>query len=345
MGWKVPTTNTMSNPHGGASSGSGGPDGQPIPPTNRGGTMGGLRPSTAATAAAAAQAQLQAQLQQAQDVPVPGGSLPRDPWQTQGTDPWAAANALPPGNPPDLAQQQAQAWSGYAPPAKAALPTPAQLGITPSAGGPQRIPFTGSFVTNVGSPAVLPAPAMFPQMPLGGGPPPANPLPPGQAYPAMSATPNVLPPVGFGDIRGTAGPEQIVRAMGGVGNAARREPCPSWTDPHDSHLPGQGKTSYEDWRRLFMHWYNGERFLQSPIQMLTRTMVNAMQGKVKKILLNLGDDKLYSAGIPGDPNYPRWFGTPSTCSGQTLSQDRQRIGQGSDEEVQQLFQEEEPVHA
>ena len=53
-----------------------------------------------------------------------------------------------------------------------------------------------------------------------------------------------------------------------------------------------------------MHWYHGERFLQSPIQMLTRSTVNAMQGKVKKILLNLGDDVLFSAGIPGDPNHP-----------------------------------------
>jgi hypothetical protein len=214
----------MSNPHGGASSGSGGLDGQPIPPTNRG-AMGGIRPSTAAAALAAQQAQaqaqqaqLQAQLQQAQDVPVPGGSLPpRDPWQTHGIDPWATATALPPGNPPDLAQQQAQAWAGYAPPAKAALPTAVPHGTFPSAGGPQQIPFTGSFVPNVGSPAVLPAPAMFPQLPLGGGPPPASPVPPGQAYPALSkATPNALPPAGqvqFTDIRGTAGPEQIVRAM------------------------------------------------------------------------------------------------------------------------------------
>ena len=52
-----------------------------------------------------------------------------------------------------------------------------------------------------------------------------------------------------------------------------------------------------------MHWYKGECFLQTPIQMLTRSVVNAMQGKVKKILLNLGDDRLYSAGIPGDSNY------------------------------------------
>ena len=116
------------NPHGGSgASGSGGSE-QPIPPTNRG-TAGGLRPSTAAAA------QL---LQQAQNVPVPG-SLPNDPWQQQGLDPWAAkaAGVQPPGNPPELAYQQTQAWSGYVPPAKAASPpTAAQVGTTPSAGGP-----------------------------------------------------------------------------------------------------------------------------------------------------------------------------------------------------------------
>jgi hypothetical protein len=146
---------------------------------------------------------------------------------------------------------------------------------------------------------VLPAPAAFPSLPLGGGPPPAA-VPPGQAYPPL---PGINVASAFGDLRGTAGPEQIVRAMGGVGNAARREPCPTWIGPDDSHT-GHNRVTYEDWRRFFMHWYTGERFLQSPIQMLTRALVNAMTGKVKEILLNLGDDALFSAGIPGDPNNP-----------------------------------------
>ena len=90
------------------SSGSGGPSYQPIPPT-RGGAPGGLRQSSSASAAAltaavAERAQAQAQaaaqlaqdrslLQQAQSVPVVTGSLPGDPWQQPGVDPWAAAQA------------------------------------------------------------------------------------------------------------------------------------------------------------------------------------------------------------------------------------------------------------
>jgi hypothetical protein len=82
------------NSHGGSgASGSAGPD-QPVRPT-----AGGLRPSGAPDAA-----QL---LRQAQQTPVPG-SLPNDPWQQGGNDPWAVAKAMaPPGQQAALAYHQA----------------------------------------------------------------------------------------------------------------------------------------------------------------------------------------------------------------------------------------------